>query len=209
MKILHIDCSTRPSSYSRRLSSAFLDRFQEEAGPLTVIRRDLGHNPIPHAVMDYAQSLSSAAAASTASADSHSLSEELIVELEAADIVVIGTPMHNFTIPSVLKAWIDQVLRVGRTIMPTPSGKVGMLNDRPVFVAISSGGVFEGEGANQPDMLTPYLTTALNCIGLKSINYTVLQGTAFKDDALLTEELNKLGRAQMDPESAISKAVSL
>jgi FMN-dependent NADH-azoreductase len=80
--------------------------------------------------------------------------------------------MNNFTVPSVLKAWIDQLLRVGRTIMPTPDGKVGMLHDRPVFIGIASGGVFVGERANQPDFLTPYLSVALavwsrNIVGIR------------------------------------------
>ncbi|MGE4321592.1 MAG: FMN-dependent NADH-azoreductase [Sphingobium sp.] len=189
MNILHIDCSSRPASYSRRLSAAITAQLQDGPGPTTVIRRDLGLHPIPHTATDYAESLSSPAAAGAASAGAHRLSEELITELEAADIIVIGTPMHNFTIPSVLKAWIDQVLRVGRTIIPTSTGKVGALADRPVFVAIASGGVFEGEGANQPDLLTPYLTSALGCIGLQSIRFTALQATAFKDETCLADEI--------------------
>ncbi|MFM0492415.1 NAD(P)H-dependent oxidoreductase, partial [Paraburkholderia graminis] len=67
-------------------------------------------------------------------------------------------------------AWIDQILRVGRTMKSTPAGKVGMLQDRPVFVAIASGGVFAGERANQPDFLTPYLTAVLGCIGLNTVH---------------------------------------
>jgi FMN-dependent NADH-azoreductase len=67
-----------------------------------------------------------------ASSGAMELSETLIREVEMADVIVIGTPMNNFTVPSVLKAWIDQLLRVGRTIIPTPAGKVGALRDRPV-----------------------------------------------------------------------------
>jgi FMN-dependent NADH-azoreductase len=70
-------------------------------------------------------------------------------------VIVIGTPMRNFSIPSVLKAWIDQILRVGRTMKSTPAGKVGMLRDRPVFIGVASGAVFADDGANQPDFLTP------------------------------------------------------
>ena len=84
-------------------------------------------------------------------------SEELIAEIESSDFVVIGTPMHNFTVPSALKAWIDHVVRARRTFKMTKEGKVGRLHDRPVFVAVSSGGRFSGERARQPDFLTPYL----------------------------------------------------
>ena len=107
--------------------------------------------------------------------------EALIHEIEAADVIVIGTPMHNLTVPSVLKAWIDQVLRAGRTFKSTPAGKVGMLRDRPVFIAIASGGVFSGERANQPDFLTPYLSVVLGSMGLKTLQFLSVQATAFLD----------------------------
>lgn len=89
--------------------------------------------------------------------------------------------MHNFTIPSVLKAWIDQILRVGLTMKSTPAGKVGMLRDRPVFIGIASGGVFSGERANQPDFLTPYLSLAFGSIGLKTLQFLSVQATGFMD----------------------------
>jgi FMN-dependent NADH-azoreductase len=114
----------------------------------------------------------------------------LIEEVEAADVIVIGTPMYNFTIPSTLKAWIDEILRVGRTMKSTSGGKVGMLRDRPVFIGVASGGIFTGDGANQPDFLTPYLTLALNSIGLKALQFLAIQGTAFlgDDQAALARE---------------------
>jgi hypothetical protein len=70
---------------------------------------------------------------------------------EFADVVVIGTPMHNLTVPAALKAWIDHVVRARRTFTISAAGKVGTLRDRPVFVAIASGGRFSGERARQPD----------------------------------------------------------
>ena len=112
------------------------------------------------------------------------LSEELIQELESSDFVVIGTPMHNFTVPSALKAWIDHIVRVRRTFNVTPEGKVGMLRDRPVFVAVSSGGRFSGERARQPDFLTPYLKAILGTIGLHDLTFFSVQGTASGPDAV-------------------------
>ena len=100
-----------------------------------------------------------------------SRSEELIQELESSDFVVIGTPMHNFTVPSALKAWIDHIVRVRRTFNVTTEGKVGTLRDRPVFVAVSSGGRFSGERARQPDFLTPYLKAILGTIGLHDLTF--------------------------------------
>jgi FMN-dependent NADH-azoreductase len=189
MNILHIDCSPRRESHSRQLSSAIVDKLLTMLSGAHVSRRDLGYEPIPHAGAAYADTLATPAslAAAGRSADTILLAEQLIEEVERSDVVVIGTPMNNFTVPSVLKAWIDQILRVGRTMKSTPTGKVGMLRDRPVFVGIASGGVFAGDGANQPDFLTPYLSAALGCIGLNTVHYLPLQATAFIDDARAAE----------------------
>ncbi|MFB2567065.1 FMN-dependent NADH-azoreductase [Rhizobium sp. IMFF44] len=181
MNILHIDSSPRQQSHSRQLSAAIVERLLEVAPGADIIRRDLGADPLPQTVALYAAALASPATLAAPPAGSLDLSEQLIREVEAADAVVIGTPMHNLTIPSVLKAWIDQILRVGRTTKSTSAGKVGMLRDRPVFIGVASGGFFAGERANQPDFLTPYLSVALSSIGLKSQQFLPLQGTAFLD----------------------------
>lgn len=179
MNILHIDCSPRAASHSRELSAAIVEKLLEVAPGATIIRRDLGVAPLPHATSDYAVTLSSPATLAAPLQGSLDLSEALIQEVEAVDAIVIGTPMHNLTVPSVLKAWIDQILRAGRTFMSTPAGKTGMIQDRPVFIGIASGGVFAGDRANQPDFLRPYLSAVLGGMGLKSLQFFPLQATAF------------------------------
>jgi FMN-dependent NADH-azoreductase len=181
MNILHIDCSPRPDSFSRQLSADIVNRLIEVAPGATISRRDLAAVPLPHIGPDYAYSLSSPATLAAPLEGSLDLSEALIEEVEAADAIVIGTPMYNLTIPSALKAWIDQVLRSGRTFKSSRAEKVGMLADRPVFVAIASGGTFTGERAGQPDFLTPYLSATLGSIGLKTLQFLALQATAFLD----------------------------
>ncbi|GAB2902659.1 FMN-dependent NADH-azoreductase AzoR2 [Paraburkholderia jirisanensis] len=194
MNILHIDCSPRPGSHSRELSAALVEKLLTFFPGADISRRDLGSEPIPHTGAAYAAALATPAslAAAGRSADSVLLAEQLIQEIEHSNVVVIGTPMNNFTVPSVLKAWIDQILRVGRTMKSTPAGKVGMLKDRPVFVGIASGGVFAGDRANQPDFLRPYLTAVLGCIGLNSVHYLPLQATAFIDEARAIEARRSL-----------------
>lgn len=205
MNILHIDCSPRPDSHSRKISEAIVERLLRIAPGAIITRRDLGAEPLPHTASDYATAVSSLAAMMAASSHATELSETLIGEVETSDVIVIGTPMNNFTVPSVLKAWIDQILRVGRTIKSTPEGKVGTLRDRPVFVGIASGGVFYGDGANQPDFLTPYLSAALGCVGLMSLQFFPVQATAFTDEnqaasareaALSSIDLATIGRIQ-------------
>ncbi|ULJ75831.1 FMN-dependent NADH-azoreductase [Rhizobium gallicum] len=183
MHILHIDGSPRQESHSRQLSAAIVNKLREVAPGASVTRRDLGLEPLPHTLADYAVTLSSPATLAAPLKGALDLSEALIQEIEAADVIVIGTPMYNYTVPSTIKAWIDQILRVNRTMKSTPAGKVGMLNDRPVFVGVASGGVFTGERANQPDFLTPYLSLALSSIGLKTQQFLSIQGTAFLDHA--------------------------
>ncbi|RUU59833.1 NAD(P)H-dependent oxidoreductase [Mesorhizobium sp. M2C.T.Ca.TU.002.02.1.1] len=181
MNILHIDVSPRQESHSRQLSAAIVERLLEVMPGASISRRDLGADPLPHTAADYAFVLSTPATLAAPPKGAVDVSEALIREVETADVIVIGTPMYNFTIPSILKAWIDQILRVGRTMKSTPAGKVGMLRDRPVFIGVASGGVFSGERANQPDFLTPYLSLALNSIGLKTLQFLSVQATAFLD----------------------------
>jgi FMN-dependent NADH-azoreductase len=181
MNILHIDVSPRQESHSRQLSAAIVERLLRVAPGASISRRDLGADPLPHTGADYAFALSTPATLAAPPKGAVDVSEALIREVETADVIVIGTPMYNFTIPSILKAWIDQILRVGRTMKSTPAGKVGMLRDRPVFIGVASGGVFSGERANQPDFLTPYLSLALNSIGLKTLQFLSVQATAFLD----------------------------
>lgn len=181
MNILHIDCSPRRESHSRQLSAAIVKRLLAVAPDASVSRRDLATVPLPHVASDYATALSSPATLAAPPRGSLNFSEMLIQEVEVADAIVLGTPMYNLTVPSVLKAWIDRILRAGRTFKSTPAGKVGMLRDRPVFIGIASGGVFTGDRANQPDFLTPYLSVVLGTIGLKTLQFFAVQATAFLD----------------------------
>jgi FMN-dependent NADH-azoreductase len=92
--------------------------------------------------------------------------------------------MHNLSVPSALKAWIDHVVRARRTFHMSREGKVGTLRDRPVFIGVSSGGRFSGEHARQPDFLTPYLKLILGTIGLHDLTFFSVEGTGAGPDAV-------------------------
>lgn len=193
MNILHIDCSPRKESQSRKLSAAILNRLLLRYPDAIILRRDLGQYPIPHLSNTYAIALSSPQKENRNTNDVFSLSEKLICEIEQANIIVLGTPVNNFTVPSVLKAWIDQILRIGRTIGVTDTGeKVGLLKDLPVFIGIASGGIFYGERAKQPDYMISYLKVALECVGIHCVQFLPLQGTAFLDSNELDVEKKRL-----------------
>ena len=121
-KILHVSCSPRgQASESHRLAQKIIRLLLQRDPSALLVDRVIGGGAISHIDEDYAISQSSSADVSQEGTMAHS--EELIQELERSDYVVIGTPMHNFTVPSVLKAWIDHIVRARRTFNITPAGE--------------------------------------------------------------------------------------
>lgn len=176
--ILHITCSARAEeSQSTRFSYRIVERLR----PARATLRDLAWAPLPHVDGAYAHALAGRPPEDRDATplDTLARSGQLIAELDAAHAVVIGLPMHNYTIPSCVKAWVDHVLRIGHTFVPSPEGKRGLLRDRPVYIVVASGGFFTGTKANQPDFVTPYLQAALNTMGLRTLHFFPLQGMVF------------------------------
>lgn len=183
MKILHVTCSPRgQASESFRLSNNLLGFLLKNDPTATVINRDVAGNAIAQVDERYAQSQQSSE--DVTQEGSIALSDELIQELDSADVVVIATPMHNFTVPAALKVWIDHIARVRRTFNVGAQGKTSLLRDRPVYVAVSSGGRFSGVNPRQPDFLTPYLKAVLGMIGLHALTFFSVEGTALGPDVV-------------------------
>ncbi|MYM29133.1 FMN-dependent NADH-azoreductase [Duganella sacchari] len=169
-KILHICASARgEESSSYRLSQQAIAELRGRYPDARVVLRDLHAEPLPHVDSLYSNTLARLPGGAPHAQGRSSLawSDLLIEELKAADAVVIATPMHNFTVPSALKAWLDHVVRIGVTFNATSEGKVGTLPDRPVYIAVSMGGA----RARQPDFLEPYLRAILPTIGLKDLRF--------------------------------------
>ena len=178
MNILRVSCSPRGTdSESYKLSQKIVEHLRKIEPTALLVDRVVGGGAL--APVDEAYAISQGSAADVSQEGSASRSETLIQELESADVVVIATPMHNFSVPSALKLWIDHVVRVRRTFNVGRDGKIGLLCDRPVFVAVSSGGKFSGDDARQPDFVTPYLKAILGIIGLRDLTFFCVQGTAF------------------------------
>lgn len=125
------------------------------------------------------------------------LSEALIEEIDAADAVLLSTPMHNFAVPSVLKSWIDHVVRPNRTFRSTGNGKVGLLRDRPVFVLLACGGALGSGSSPQADWATPYLRHVFETIGLRNFQ------------AFALENCNRSPQAQMESRAGFEKWLSV
>jgi FMN-dependent NADH-azoreductase len=175
--VLLIEASPRfGRSASRAAARQVVQRLVMRTPDLRILRRDLA--AAPPALIDEAFTEAMYVPAARQGDDHRRAlahSEAMIAELEQADSLVISTPMNNFTVPAVLKAWIDQVLRLERTFRSTPDGKIGLLADRPTYVVVASGGFITGERARQPDFLTPYLEAVLATLGIRTVQFLHLE----------------------------------
>ena len=144
-----------------------------------VSERDYGAQALPPLTREYANALTTPGGSSGSAT---ALSEALIVELEACDLLIMCTPVHNFTVPAALKAWIDHVVRIHRSFTVNEQfAKVGLLRDRRTFVLVSSGNARKG---HEPDFLTPYLTTILATVGIYSVEFVYLGAMVRGDEAV-------------------------
>src|SRR5437763_4149486 len=134
MKLLHIDSSVLgPHSVSRQVSAAVVDRLRQTIPSLDIVYRDLTQTPLAHLSGSHLAVAQGAPAPAELTPDL-AASAAVLNEFLAADIVVIGAPMYNFTIPSQLKAWIDRVLVAGKTFKHGENGPEGLAGSTPVAV---------------------------------------------------------------------------
>ena len=151
MTVLHIDASINgENSASRAISRSIVDQLTIERGGSDVAYRDLAAEPLPHLTL-------------AAFADTSVLDEFL-----AADTVVIGAPMYNFTLPTQLKSWIDRIVVAGRTFRYTENGPEGLAKGKRVIIALARGGFYnEGSPASALEHLETYLRGVFNFIGVQ------------------------------------------
>ncbi|MPQ67099.1 MULTISPECIES: NAD(P)H-dependent oxidoreductase [unclassified Pseudomonas] len=171
-----------PHGKAARVYRLAADVLGDWPGISTLMDRQLGADPLPALTSDYATAVTSVAGMDNVAIHA---SERQIVELETSDLLVLCTPLHNFTLPAAMKLWIDHVVRIQRSFGVNGAGeKFGLLKDRPTFVLVSSGGLIQGEQARQPDFLTPYLKAILNSIGIHQLTFIYLEGTVRGGEAV-------------------------
>lgn len=178
--LLEVNSSPLSTSVSRELAREFVSAWKASHPQGQVIHRDLA--------ADAVKSIDAAwiRAAHTPEKDRQTeqknalqLSDQLIHELEKADEYVIGVAMHNFSIPAVLKLWIDQVVRVGKTFTYGPTGPKGALQGKKATILVASGDVYEaGTSMSALDFTEPYLRTILGFIGITDVTFIKVGGTA-------------------------------
>jgi FMN-dependent NADH-azoreductase len=161
MKLLHIDSSVLgPHSVSRQVSAAIVERLSKATPGLDIVYRDLTSTPLAHLSGSH---LAAPQAGTTDLALQQDLAagRAVLEEFLAADIVVLGAPMYNFTIPSQLKAWIDRIVVAGKTFKYGAQGAEGLAGNKRVIVAISRGGFY---GAGTPAAVGEHLETYLRWV---------------------------------------------
>ncbi len=178
--LLHLDSSPPAGSVSRELTREFVSNWKKSHPTGQVIYRDLAANsPQP---VDQAWIYAAHTPADALGPEQKTLlakSDEFIAELEQADEYVFGVAMHNFSIPAVLKMWIDQVVRAGRTFAYGPNGPKGLLSGKKATILVASGGVYEaGTPLAALNFIDPYLSTILGFIGIKDVKFVNAGGTA-------------------------------
>jgi FMN-dependent NADH-azoreductase len=162
MKLLHIDSSVLgPHSVSRQVSAAIVDRMQKATPDLQVTYRDLTATPLAHLSGSHLAAAQGAVPEAVALQQDLAAGQAVLEEFLAADIVVIGAPMYNFTIPSQLKAWIDRILVSGKTFKYSAQGVEGLAGNKRMIIAISRGGFY---GAGTPSAAAEHLETYLHWV---------------------------------------------
>lgn len=186
--LLVLDTSPRKDAVSRSLTEGFIAAWGDKFPHASIVHRDIGANPPEHldddlidALRRNPDQLNSRQTAAIAASDA------MIAELDAADMIVVGAPMHNFTISGALRTWIDHIARPGKTFGYDPeTGPHGLLDDKPVYVISTRGGQYgdgDPEAPNPADFQSGYLRHIFGFIGLKNVNIIAANGMDMGEDS--------------------------
>jgi FMN-dependent NADH-azoreductase len=184
-KILLVLSSPRgDASYSTRVARRLVETLTAGDPNADVVVRDLATAPLPHLDGDLLAALGTEAGSRTvAQGEAVALSDALIAELTAADIIVIASAMINFAPTSTLKAWFDYLLRGGVTFRYDETGPHGLVTGKKVHLVVAQGNIYS-QGPAQPfDFQVPYLKHVLGFIGMTDVEVTAVEGVAFGPDA--------------------------
>ena len=182
-KILHIISSPRgEASFSIKLGNAIIAKIKASHPDSTVTEFNLVEQHFPHLEEAHLTSFfTPAESRSVALQEAVKHSDDAIQALRDADIIVIGAPMYNYSIHSSLKAWLDHIVRAGVTFRYDASGLHGLLENKKVYIAESTGGIYSEGPMQGNDFVAPYLKTVLGHIGLTDLKVFRVEGTSLPD----------------------------
>ena len=173
------------ASYSHQIGRRIVDDLKSRYPSAKVVVRNLAKEPLPDVGEAFVTGRVLAQdKRSAAEAEALALSDVLVAELMAADVLVLATPMHNFGISAAVKAWIDQIVRPGVTFSYSDKGPTGLVNDKKAVLVLARGGIYAEGSMKQYDFQEPYLRTVLGFIGITDIDVVRIEGVALGDDAV-------------------------
>ena len=197
MKLLHIDSSVLADySVSRKLSAQIVAEWSANHVGTTVSYLDLATQAPSHLSADsLGFRLPAGADMSEVQKAENAISEALVQQFLDADVIVVGAPLYNFSIPSQLKAWIDRVAQVGRTFKYTEKGPQGLADGKTVIVASTRGGVYStSEGGRAMEHQESYLQTVFGFLGITDVRFVRAEGLAMGEAA----KSQALGAAELE-----------
>jgi FMN-dependent NADH-azoreductase len=184
-KILHIISSPKgQNSFSIKLGNAIIDKIKAANPGSTVAVKDLTKNPFPHLEEATLAAFYTPTENQTPeNKEALKNSDQAIAEIYDADIIVIGAPLWNFGIPSVLKAWIDHIARANATFKYSEAGAEGLVKNKTVYVAMASGAIYSSGPYQAFDFVSNYLKGLLGFLGMTDLTVFRVEGSAFPGQA--------------------------
>ena len=185
-KILVITASPRGErSVSRALTTQFAQHWAQQHPQDTVLLRDIGHHPVPHVTEPWVVGAFAPPEAQTPESKAAiAVSDQLVDEFLGADRYVLGVPMYNLNVPSTFKAYIDQIVRAGKTFAIGPNGYEGLVKDKKALFITSSGGSFpSGSPMAAYNFQEPYLRAIFGFIGVTDVHFVVADSMNQGEDA--------------------------
>ncbi|WP_291520167.1 FMN-dependent NADH-azoreductase [Acidovorax sp.] len=185
MPLLHVDSAiTGAQSVSRQLTASTVAAWVAAHPGTTVQYLDLAEAAPSHLSAQSMGFRTGQAAATEAERAENALSEALVSQFLAADVIVIGAPLYNFSVPSQLKAWIDRLAQAGHTFQYTDKGPVGLAGGKTVIVASTRGGVYStSEGGQAMEHQESYLKVVFGFFGITDVRFVRAEGVAMGPDA--------------------------
>ncbi|MEJ0000503.1 MAG: FMN-dependent NADH-azoreductase [Verrucomicrobiota bacterium] len=171
-------------SVTRALATLFTDLWAEQHPEDTILLRDVGHHPVPHVTEPWVVGAYAPPDSQTPETKAAIAVSDLLVEFVSADRYVFSVPMYNFNVPSTFKAYIDQIVRPGRTFGVGPNGFEGLVKDRKALIIAASGGAYApGSPFAAMDFHGPYLRAVFSFIGLTDVEYLTADNVNRGEDA--------------------------
>lgn len=185
MQILHIDSAiTGNNSITRELTADILASLQQAHPEAKVDYLDLAVNAPSHLSAQSLGFRTGQEAATEIERQENAISEALVTQFLAADVIIVGAPFYNFTIPTQLKAWLDRIAQAGRTFKYTPTGPVGLAGDKKVIIASARGGAYSSSAAGQAmEHQESYLKVIFGFMGVTDFTIVRAEGVSMGPEA--------------------------